>query len=648
MDTFPLNKQQQFAVEFNGMHVLLLAGAGTGKTWTIVARTQHLIREGVEARRILLLTFTRRAAKEMVSRLKIMVGPAASKVMAGTFHHFSLLTMRRMSKQFGIEGVIVIDRDDQVQLMKLARTDVIGTDKDFPKAAELVNFHSYARNTNCSFRAYLTKHTEYDDKEIKQIVAVSKKYEKRKRLRRYMDFDDILFHFVNKLNEDPEVRERLKGLYDHILVDEFQDTNPLQWQILDTLRDPARLYCVGDDAQSIYAFRGADFRNVHAFKKRVENSQVLKLEENYRSTQEILDMSNWLLEVSPLPYNKKLEAHRGKGIVPKLMEFDSEFHEARWVVDDLLERKEKGASWSDHMILTRTAFGSRTLEGMLIEKDIPYRFIGGTSLMRSAHVKDLICLLRAALSHSDELAWIRYLTLWPKIGDKGAGRIIDLMCSCKTFDEALDLLKGRFKDRRELYKGPATIRQYLTEPSKAVKSAFKRLQPLLETRYDGWDRRKKDLQLLIRLAEHHESLEAFIETYTLDPVSNSEASQSDEKDCVTLITVHSAKGTEAPTCYVIRAEPGMYPHNLCLGDKEQEEEERRVLYVAITRAQDELILTRTDNHGGTRVFADDHIADHAVDGTPYLLHDLPEKLVEWDVSEYQEIDEDDDFLIHRS
>jgi len=633
-----LNKNQQIAAEYKDKHILVLAGAGTGKTLTIIARAEYLIRKGVDPRRILLLTFTRRAAREMTDRLYLGIGDAANVVTAGTFHHFCLLTMRRMSDKFGIQDFTVIDRDDQNSLMRLARTGYVTKGEKFPRASQLVNVFSYSRNTNMNVLEYLNKYTEFDEETCNKILAVFAEYKQRKQLNRYLDFDDILYHFGKKLHEDSSIRNQLRSRYDHILVDETQDTNPLQWIILDGMKDPAKLFCVGDDAQSIYAFRGADFRNVHSFKKRIPDSVVLKLEDNYRSTQEILNISNWLLKESPLKYNKKLKTQRGTGIKPVLVDFDSDLYEAKWIAEDLIERHETGSSWSDHMILTRTAWGSRSVEAMLIEKNIPYIFIGGISFLQAAHVKDLLCLIRASASNHDELAWIRYLTLWPRIGDVTASRLISAMKEMGTMNEALNQLSNKLKkDQQRIVNGPKTILKYWNEPTKALRVGGEFLKPILSQKYDKWDLRKKDFDLLVRLAERYRSLMRFIETYTLDPITSTVASRLENQDVVTLITVHSAKGTESPVCYVIRVEPGMYPHIRSLGAEDEEEEERRILYVAMTRAKNELILTRSEGPSS-------YSYSYGDAAEAYFLSDVPDKLVEerWQYEMYFE--KDDDFL----
>jgi len=616
-----LNKNQQAAAHHNDAHILVLAGAGTGKTLTIMARAAHLIQKGVDPGRILLLTFTRRAARDMLDRLYLSIGNAARNVTAGTFHHFCLLTMRRMSKHFGIQDFTIIDREDQTDLMKLVRADFLKKRIIFPHAAELIKIYSYARNTNIGPMKYLNKHTDHDEDTMKKIVAIFKEYDKRKEANRYLDYDDILHRFAKKLHDDPDIGHKLRQQYDHILVDEMQDTNPLQWLILDGLKDPAKLFCVGDDAQSIYAFRGADFRNVHSFKRRVPGAVVLRLEENYRSSQEILDLSNWLLKESPLNYKKFLKAQRGSGEKPVLIDFETEFDEARWIASDLIKRHESGAPWSDHMVLTRTAWNSRTIEAIFVEKNIPYVFVGGVGLLQAAHVKDLLCLVRAAMSHYDELAWIRYLTLWPKIGDITASRAIGIMKEAPNVPEAIEIMKKQFKTGQKIAEGPKLIHQYINEPAKALKAGALLLDPILSKRYNKWMSRKKDFTLLEQLAERYKSLLQFIETYTMDPISTTEATRSEGKDCVSLITVHSAKGTESSVCYIIRTEPGMYPYIRSIGEEDQEEEERRILYVAMTRAKDELVLTRTGTRYGKTVF-------HGGTVGTYFLQMLPDDLVE--------------------
>lgn len=611
-----LNSQQQAAAEYAGdNHILVLAGAGTGKTRTIIGRVAYLLETGVKPWRILLMTFTRRAAGEMIERLGGLVGEASRSISAGTFHHFSLYTMRRMPNEFNIGKAAVIDRDDQVQLVRLIRDGYKKEKGTVPRAAEVVNLYSYARNTVQPLDVYLEKHSDHDDATIKIICDMAREYDRRKQANHYLDYDDILFRFADVIQENTEVRDRLKSAYDHILVDEMQDTNPLQWRILEMLKDPPRLFCVGDDAQSIYAFRGADFRNVHSFTERVSNSEIMRLEENFRSIQGVLDFSNHLLECSSIRYGKKLRAYRKEPGKPQFLTFYSDMSEARYIADDLKKRHNNGAPWSDHMILTRTGYAARTLESFMVERKIPYRFIGGASLLQAAHVKDLICLLRSAMNHRDELAWTRYLKLFPKIGDVTAAKMIAAMKYCESSADALATLAKTYPARKELIGVVNSVAGELESPKAAIKTASDCLTPILKNRYDNWKRRGKDFKLLKRMAEGHRDMAGFIESYTLEPISTSMAERESGEDAVTLITVHSAKGTEARVCYLIRVEPGMYPHSRSVGSADDEEEERRILYVAMTRAMDVLILTRT-------------MSGWNMDDSTYFFNELDDSLVD--------------------
>ena len=623
-----LNQEQTRAAHYQGdaKHLLVLAGAGTGKTRTIIGRVIFLVKSGVPSQRILMLTFTRRAAKEMLWRLEKDLGQAAQQITCGTFHHFCMQIMRRIPKSFGLENCTIIDRDDSQSLLQLIRGEKVSKDikKEFPRAATLLNYISYAKNSCLPLEEYLQHYTELSEDFIQLILTIAKDYETRKQQRQYLDYDDILYRFAKTLSDKPALAEKVAGLFQHILVDEMQDTNPLQWQILNTL-SAANLFCVGDDAQSIYAFRGADFKNVHSFSERLENSAVLKLEQNYRSSQEILDIANWLLDQSQIDYNKHLTAARGHSSKPVLIDFESKYDEATWISSDLMARHEGGAHWHEHMILVRSAWSAKVLEGALIDAGIPYQFIGGTSLLESAHVKDILSLCRAALNRLDELAWIRYLKCWPKIGDVTAAKTVAALLASEPAEDVATVVRSILKNRDDIIEGINIIQHNHGTPSQAIRLATDHLSPTFHQRYDRWESRLADLRLLADLAARYKDLLGFVETYTLDPVSNSQAEKTEQDDIVTLITVHSAKGTEAKVCYCLGVQPGNYPHMRSLGDQAAEEEERRVLYVALTRAQDELIVTRSGDDSRTLFHGGSYVQSA---GSPYFLEYLPPNLVE--------------------
>ena len=429
-----LNEQQQRAAHYvgNAKNILVTAGAGCGKTRTITARAIHLIKSGTDASRILMMTFTNRAAKEMKARLKGEIGPVSEQIQAGTFHSFCLKAMHKAPKSFGIYGLNIIDSDDQASLMALVRKRHISIhekelNKEFPKPAELIKYYSYSRNTCQEPRLYLFDKTNINEEHIEICCRIFIEYQKAKESKGYLDYDDLLEHFSNALARKPDLKQAVTRLFDDVLVDEMQDTNPLQFRILNHFYDEdVRLFCVGDPAQSIYRFRGAEFRHVYEFQEIFKNSEILKLSVNYRSYQEILDFSNWLLERSPLDYNNALFADRGMSHdLPTLAEFDSNLDEASWIADKILERRETEIPFRDIMILVRSSFDARPIETELVRREIPYYFVGGTSLTKSAHVRDVLSLLRIARNEQDDLAWMRFLKLWPRIGDKTAEKLVN-------------------------------------------------------------------------------------------------------------------------------------------------------------------------------------------------------------------------------
>lgn len=483
-----------------------------------------------------------------------------------------------------------------------------------PTAAKLCDLYSFARNTGLSLSVTIRRKLPESYSRRKQIAEIMLAYEARKRDRRYLDYDDILDVVAHNLESSPRTRAWVGGHYDHLLVDEMQDTNPLQWKLLDPLKHYVTLFCVGDDAQSIYGFRGADFKNVHSFSERIEGSITLKLEKNYRSTQEILDASNWLLSLSPLNYGKQLVAARGSGkLLPRLHTFLNEWDEAHWITDDLLERRAAGADWRKHMILVRSAFAARIVESSLLASEIPYFFIGGTKLLQSAHVRDVLSVLRVVANPQDEIAWMRFLTLWDGVGEVTANKLIGGILEKETLDDGILSIRKNSKILDDAISVLTVVKQFQNQVPMAVKKAAMGMSDVLSYKYmnQDWEKRKKDFDLVEKLAEKHTSILAFIEDYLLDPVYVGQVDRTEDDDAVTIITIHSAKGTEREVCYIVNVSPGAFPIHYSIGNADEVEEERRVLYVALTRAINELIVTRhgfslwavtspsTDNEGET-------------------------------------------------
>lgn len=620
-----LNPQQKHAATTTAQHSLVLAGAGCGKTKTIVARAAYLIEQGVPANQIQILTFTRRAASEIVARVQLALGAQAEGLRASTFHTFCMYLLRRAPQAFALTDFSIIDRDDQLMLFKLIRgKDDKKNPNGLPKPKELCDLYSFARNTRQKLSVALEKQLpEY--LAYKNLIAeIMQEYEQRKRERNFLDYDDILAIVASALAQSDGLVDYVAGLCQHMLVDEMQDTNPLQWALLEPLKEKIQLFCVGDDAQSIYGFRGADFENIHHFKERVPQAEIYKLEQNYRSTQEILDLSNWLLGQSPIHYDKRLDAHRGSGIMPKMHIFNNEFDEAKWIAVDIKERHFlHGAPWHDHMVLVRSSFAARSIEAAMIQANVPYRFIGGMKLLETAHVKDLLSVLRLVSNPMDDIAWMRFLTLWDGVGDVGASRLAQKLLQHTDWSAMIKQLQDFARIPESMLQCLQQMQQYRTQPAQCVDLAVEALQSQLSENYKkDWKKRQGDFDLVKQLAEKHQQIAEFLEAYVLDPISITEIQRLHQDDVVTLITIHSAKGSEQKVCYVANVAAGQYPNSRAYGDFAAVEEERRVLYVALTRAQNELILTKQGNTPWVPSKMDDQ--GRKVEG--YFLTELSQRL----------------------
>ena len=572
----------------------------------------------ISSSKIAVLTFTRKAANEILYRLSAYLGGQSAAVFAGTFHNFCLLNIRKYDSFFGLHEYRIIDAEDQKQLIKYARVNT----RLKIKNAEILQFISYARNSAITIENYLEKFLSFDEEITTEIIQTYEGYKQQKQKMKYLDFDDILVVFSRKLEKNEELRQILSHNFVNLLVDEMQDTNPIQWKILESLSSHSSLFCVGDDAQSIYMFRGADFRNVQYFTKRLSSAELLHLNENFRSTQEILDFTNWLLEQSELPYNKKLKAFRGKGFKPQLHDFFNEWNEAEWISEQLIQNSTRDYRWNQQMVLVRSAWNARKLEIKLIEKNVPYTFIGGVNLMSSAHVKDLLSLLQSTILPQDSLAWLRYLTLWQGIGIKGAQKIYQEISLQKTTAEVVEILEKKIPKNLKIADSIRQLSQKISSPKDCIESAVNLLETLLAEKYDNWDWRKKDFELLVNIASQYRSMQSFLDTYSLEPIFNDRGDNI--KDRVTLITVHSAKGLEASICYLMKVQPLVYPHQKSMGDYEKEEEERRVLYVAMTRAKNELYISRSFENTGYFSTVDPSRAENR-----YFLENVPPELVDY-------------------
>lgn len=604
MDLKKLNKEQDKAVKFNGKHLLLLAGAGTGKTATITSRAAWLINNGNDPTRIKIISFTKKSANEIAARTANLLTDMGIKSpsQGSTFHGWCLEIIRSNPSAFNKSKWTVIDTDDQEVIMKhILDNKTLYSLKDI-KASDMLSIRSYQINTDCNLKEAIYKtmarkagqfNIESLTENIDTIKAAIELYEKYKNAHSYLDYDDILAITVNTLTQNKELCVKITAMYDHILVDEMQDTNPLQWKLLELFMPSCHLFCVGDDAQSVYGFRGADFNSIHSFSKRVPDSTVMRLTRNYRSSQPILDVSNQLLKLSPLQYNKELTSVNKKGKKPLLVFVNNKYEEAAFIKRDIQKHIKAGIQYASHMILTRNAYQAKQVETSFLTNQIPYILFGGVSLMKSAHVRDVISVMRIIANPQDELAWMRFLELWPGIGKAKIRKAIESIITKKNISETINTLTGV-----ELFAAPAKVineaYMQINTPASCLASVTKSMNNILKEKYSkDWERRKNDFTALIEVASNSKSVTGFINNFLVDANIDSNGSRN---DAVIISTIHSAKGLEADYCYVIDMNVGNYPCDIAVKEGTNAiEEERRCLYVALTRAKKQLAITTEYN-----------------------------------------------------
>ncbi len=604
MDFKKLNKEQEKAVKFDNKHLLLLAGAGTGKTATIVSRAVWLINHGIDPARIKIISFTKKSANEIAARTASLLTSIGVKSpsQGATFHGWCLEIIRSNPAAFNMNKWTVIDTDDQEVIMKhVLDNKALSIPKEI-RASDMLAIRSYQINTDCELKEAICKTARKNGQlNIESLIEDSdnikdtiKLYEQYKSTHQYLDYDDILAISVNTLSQNKELCAKVTSMYDHILVDEMQDTNPLQWKLLELFMSSCHLFCVGDDAQSIYAFRGADFNSIHSFNERVPDSTIMKLTRNYRSTQAILDVSNQLLKLSPLQYNKELTAANKKGKKPLLVFVNNKYEEAAFIKRDIQKHIKAGAKYASHMVLARNAYQAKQVETSFLTSQIPYVLFGGISLMKSAHVRDIISVLRIIANPQDELAWMRYLELWPGIGKAKMKKAIENIVTKKNIQEIIDYLINI-----EIFTLPAKVINgacmHANNPASCLTNTTEAMDDLLKNKYaKDWERRKKDFTALIEVALNSKSgISGFINDFLVD---SSIDGNSLRDDAVIISTIHSAKGLEADYCYIIDLNVGNYPCDIAIKDGINAiEEERRCLYVALTRAKKQLAITTEYN-----------------------------------------------------
>ena len=596
-----LNAPQREAVCHKEGPLLVIAGAGTGKTKTVVYRVARLIDSGVVPESILLLTFTRKASQEMLTRASHLLDDRCHMVSGGTFHAFANKILRRFSSHIGFpEQFTILDQSDSGNLIQQIRQEkgFHKIEKRFPKKNTILSLISKSVNTEKKIETILeAEYPQYLDYalEIKQVQVAYQTYKQEYHV---MDYDDLLTHLYQLLTKHQDVLTQLSDYFRYIMVDEYQDTNRIQGDIVSALAGVRQnVMAVGDDCQSIYAFRGAHFKNIMSFPKRFPNARVVTLEENYRSVQPILNLTNGVISKAREKYTKTLFTHQKGGEKPGYIETVSENEQSRFVCQKILELREEGVPLEDIAVLFRSGFHSNDLEVELKIHNLPFVKYGGFKFMETAHIKDVLAFLRVMANPADKISWQRILGLLEGIGPKGTKTITTLITTHLHQPDTILKSLGNKKYAGALNALLNLIFQLPEDkkPADLLEKAIHFYDPYFKQQYDNYTKRQPDLASLELIAERYDNMETFLTEMSLEPPdlsqSGSEPEDTEEEKLV-LSTIHSAKGLEWHTVFILSAVDGYLPSFRSMGDLAQLEEERRLLYVALTRAKQGLYIMK--------------------------------------------------------
>jgi DNA helicase-2/ATP-dependent DNA helicase PcrA len=624
---FGLNAEQRRAVDHDGGPLRIIAGAGTGKTRTLVSRLARLLQHGTPPERILLVTFSRRAASELIRRTGQLVDPrVARRVEAGTFHSVAHRMLRRYSSSLGLpEGFTVMDPGDVGDLFALLRTPIAADrHRRFPKTSTVAAIYARVVSSQVSVEETVARDFPWCAEDIDGLKAIFTGYTDRKRAQQLLDFDDLLL-FWRAAARDPNIGPVLASMFDHVLVDEYQDTSIVQADVLRALRSvDARITVVGDDAQAIYSFRSASVRNILDFSEQFSGSTTVTLERNYRSTRPILELANAVIADATEGHRKRLWTDEGGGVRPVLATCEDQQCQAEAVCTTILEHHESGKALKDQVVLFRTSHHSDLLEVELGRRGVPFVKYGGLRFLEASHIRDLLAGLRLVENPRDELAWLRVLQLADGIGPKSASRMmeelgvrdigfadpnpLDRFCS----DPTLNCPNHRSGvELRRIAEGLAGCRNQSLPVGVRVELLSGVLEPMIRRIYDRPEPRLADFGALAGLAGDYPDLDNFLADLTLDPPSSTgdlAGKPSLDDDWLTLSTVHSAKGGEWDVVHLIHAADGAFPSDMATGTAEGVDEERRLFYVALTRARSHLHIYAPlrYHHGDPGGWTDEH------------------------------------------
>ena len=595
-----LNEAQFEAVNFDQGPLLVIAGAGSGKTRTLTYRVARLVEAGIPPYAILLLTFTRKASQEMLQRASRLLDDRCENVSGGTFHSFANGMLRRHATHLGYDrSFTIIDRVDMENLIVMLKKEMgLGEkDRSFPKKGTMASLFSRSVNKVMPLEDVIYDDYPHFSAHMEALGQLYDAYTQHKNTHNLMDYDDLLIIFHRLLKEFPDIRQHISSAFEYIMVDEYQDTNQIQADIIYLLAgDSNNVMVVGDDSQSIYAFRGAEIKNILSFPDHFPGTTVVRLEENYRSVQPILHLTNQIIDQAAYKYTKTLFSRKKGGSCPRLVMTPDENSQSRFIIDHIRSLSIKGVRLNRIAVLFRAGFHSFDLEIELGREGIPFVKVGGFKFMDSAHIKDVLAHLKVIHNPDDSVSWNRILLLLEKVGPKGAARLFSDLRDTRAGHRGLEHLK---------------LKPTITKSVGKLKSLFAALdpenmtiaglgehivqyyQPVLRHRFDDYPKRERDLEQLLTIMERYSDLEAFLTDMAIEPPSNTiegafSAAQPSDESRLTLSTLQSATGLEWHTIFIIWSLDGRFPALRSLNKEDEIEEELRLMYVAATRAEDNL------------------------------------------------------------
>jgi len=597
-----LNASQYEATTTTEGPLLVIAGAGSGKTRTLTYRVARLVEAGVPPPAILLLTFTRKAAQQMLERATELLDSRCGKVAGGTFHSFGNTILRKYASHMGLNPAFAImDRVDAEAAISLLRKESMAgrRQRSFPRKHTLANIFSRTVNKMTTIEDVVYEDYSHLSSDMEAIVEIFHAYHRYKREHQMLDFDDLLVYLQQLLKTRADLRERISSSYHYIMVDEYQDTNKIQAEILYLLTGAHQnIMVVGDDSQSIYAFRGANFKNIMQFPNMFPGTRVITLEENYRSVQPILNLTNVIIDAATEKYSKTLFTRRSGGNSPVLVRAMDENSQSLFVVRKIRDLIDQGVALNRIAVLFRAGFHSFDLEIELNREQLPFIKVGGFRFVESAHIKDVLAHLRVIANPDDRINWYRILLLIAKIGPTTAQKVFEALKNEGSGYTGLLAVKsttGALKGLNRLKDLFADIDRHPMTVAQMGEAVIKYYLPILKERHDDHPKREKDLEQLLAIMERYADLEAFLTDMALEPpntaIGSTLSTESISEDRLVLSTVHSAKGLEWHTVFIIWALDGRFPSAQSLYKEEDLEEELRLMYVAATRAQENLYFT---------------------------------------------------------